>query len=56
MRRALLACNNADRAYLRRWIVQWIDDRGRINPEAEAMPTQGIDEYRNTVERPEKGR
>lgn len=26
VRKALLACNDADRAYLRRWILRWVDE------------------------------
>jgi len=40
-RKALLACSDADRAYLRRWILQWVDDHGNINADAECMPTKG---------------
>jgi hypothetical protein len=28
VREALLKCNNADRAYLGRWILRWIDEYG----------------------------
>ena len=38
VRRALVACSNADRAYLRRWILRWVDDYGHVNPQAEKMP------------------
>jgi len=38
VRKALLACSNADRAYLRRWILQWVDEHGHINKDAEQMP------------------
>jgi hypothetical protein len=41
VREALLACNDADRAYLRRWILRWIDDYGRISREAEKLPDKG---------------
>lgn len=44
VREALLKCNDADRAYLRRWILRWVDDRGRMNREAEVvepLPTKG---------------
>ncbi len=41
VREALIACSNADRAYLRRWILQWIDEHGRINREADPLPTKG---------------
>jgi hypothetical protein len=41
VRLALLACSNADRAYLRRWILRWVDDRGAILPEAIPLPDQG---------------
>ena len=40
-RKALLACNDADRAYLRRWILRWIDDRGHISRDAERLPERG---------------
>lgn len=38
VRRALLVCTDADRAYLRRWILRWIDDRGGVRPGSEALP------------------
>jgi hypothetical protein len=38
---ALLACKDVDRAYLGRWILRWIDDHGRIEPEAETLPQKG---------------
>jgi len=41
VRKALLACSDADRAYLRRWILHWIDDMGRIRRDSEPLPTQG---------------
>ena len=41
VRKALLACKDADRAYLRRWISRWVDDHGRIRPEAEELPDKG---------------
>ncbi len=41
VRKALLSCLDADRAYLRRWVMQWIDDRGRIIPNAEPLPDRG---------------
>jgi hypothetical protein len=41
VREALLACNNADRAYLRRWVLRWIDDYGHILRDAEKMPEKG---------------
>ncbi len=41
VREALLACNDPDRAYLRRWILRWIDDYGRISREAESLPEKG---------------
>ena len=40
-REALLKCTNADRAFLRRWILRWIDNRGRILYNAEKLPEQG---------------
>jgi hypothetical protein len=41
VRAALLKCSNADRAYLRRWILRWVDDHGRIQPNAEKLPEKG---------------
>jgi hypothetical protein len=41
VRKALLDCHDADRAFLRRWILRWVDDHGRILSEAEELPTQG---------------
>ena len=41
VREALPACNDAHRAYLRRWIPRWIDDYGRIGREAEKVPEKG---------------
>jgi hypothetical protein len=41
VREALFACNNADRAYLRRWILRWVADYGHVRPEAEKMPEKG---------------
>ena len=41
---ALLKCNAADRAYLRRWILRWVDDRGHLSREAdlvEPLPAKG---------------
>ncbi len=41
--RALLACRDADRAYLRRWVLRWIDDEGHILPDAEVLTTLGCE-------------
>lgn len=41
VRQALVACSDADRAYLRRWILRWVDERGRILREAEPLPDRG---------------
>ena len=44
VREALLKCSDADRAYLRRWILHWVDDRGRIRRDAETgepLPRKG---------------
>jgi hypothetical protein len=41
VRLALFKCSDADRAYLRRWILRWVDDRGRIRSEAEPLPEKG---------------
>ena len=41
VREALLAFKDAERAYLRRWILRWIDDYGRISGEAEKLPEKG---------------
>jgi hypothetical protein len=41
VREALLKCSNADRAYLRRWILRWVDDHGRIARGAETLPENG---------------
>jgi hypothetical protein len=38
VRKALLACKDADRAYLRRWVLRWVDDHGRIRRDAEPLP------------------
>ena len=43
VRRALLKCNNADRAFLRRWILRWTDDHGHILSDAEPLPDRGIE-------------
>lgn len=42
VRRALLTCNDADRAFLRRWLLTWVDDRGRIRRDAEPLPDRGV--------------
>ena len=41
VREALLACSNADRAYLRRWVLRWVDDHGHIRPDADKLPENG---------------
>jgi hypothetical protein len=45
VRAALLACNNADRAYLRSGILRWIDDHGQVLHNLESIrnsrPTLG---------------
>jgi hypothetical protein len=41
VREALLKCSNADRAFLRRWILRWVDDRRRILANAEKLPEKG---------------
>lgn len=41
VREALLACSNADRAYLRRWILRWIDEYGHVIRNAEKLPGKG---------------
>ncbi len=41
VREALLTCSDADRAYLRRWILRWIDDYGHVLREAEKLPEKG---------------
>jgi hypothetical protein len=41
VRKALLACKDADRAYPRRWILRWVDDHGRLSLKADAMPEKG---------------
>jgi hypothetical protein len=38
---ALLKCTSADRAYLRRWILRWVDDHGRLLPSGETLPEKG---------------
>jgi hypothetical protein len=43
VREALLACSNADRTFLRRWIVKWIDERGHVLRDAEPLPDRGCD-------------
>ena len=44
VRRALLACSNADRAFLRRWILKFVDEYGHIVRDAEALPDRGCDD------------
>lgn len=34
-RLALLACSNADRAFLRRWLLRWTTDTGKIQKDAD---------------------
>jgi hypothetical protein len=46
VRRALLACNDADRAYLRRWLLRWVDDMGRVRRDAEPLPDRGVHDRR----------
>lgn len=41
-RKALLACSNADRAFLRRWLLKWTDDHGRIVKEAPELPNRAV--------------
>lgn len=41
VREALLACSDADRAYLRRWILRWVTEYGKIAAEAEKLPDKG---------------
>ena len=41
VRKALLACKDADRAYLRRWILRWVDNHGRIDTESEPLSDRG---------------
>jgi len=41
VRVALLACNDGDRAYLRRWILRWVDERGRLIPDSDPLPSKG---------------
>jgi hypothetical protein len=43
VRKALLACTDADRALLRNWILRWVDDMGRIRRDAEPLPERGAD-------------
>jgi hypothetical protein len=62
VRRALLACNDADRAYLRRWLLRWVDDHGRIKRDAEALPEPDattraeVISLANTAATPQEGR
>jgi hypothetical protein len=42
VRTALLRCQPHDLAFLRRWIVRWVDDRGHICSGAEPLPDRGI--------------
>lgn len=44
-RRALLACSDADRAYLRRWLLRWTDEVGHIVKDAPKLPDVGVDDY-----------
>jgi hypothetical protein len=30
IRYRLLALNDADRAYVRRWLIRWVDESGRV--------------------------
>lgn len=39
--KALIACNDADRAYLRRWLLKWTDEQGRLFKGAESLPERG---------------
>jgi hypothetical protein len=41
VREALLRCSDADRAFLRRWVLRWVDDMGHIRPNAEKLPEKG---------------
>jgi len=41
VRRALLACSNADRAYPRRWILRWVDEQGHVQRGAQPLPDIG---------------
>jgi hypothetical protein len=43
LRRALLACNDADRAYKRRWFLKWVDYYGRILGDAGPLPELGVE-------------
>lgn len=43
VRKALLKCSDADRAYLRNWLIKYVDTQGRIIEEAkqEPLPEKG---------------
>lgn len=32
--------DDADRAYLRRWVLRWVDERGQVRHNAEPLPDQ----------------
>ena len=42
VRRALLVCSNADRAYLRRWIMRWVTTYQAHNPRSAAESSYGL--------------
>jgi hypothetical protein len=41
VRKALLACKDADRAFLRRWILRWVDDHGHIKGDPKELAAKG---------------
>jgi hypothetical protein len=41
-RRALLACSDADRAFLRRLLLRWTDEHGHVRRDADPLPAQGV--------------
>jgi hypothetical protein len=41
VRRALLACTDADRAFLRRWILRWVDEHGHVQRDPATLPQEG---------------
>jgi hypothetical protein len=44
VREALLACNKADRAFLRRWILRWVGTHGELIKDADPLPDQGVEQ------------
>jgi len=51
-RKALLACSDADRAFLRRWLLRWTDDQGHVVRAAPPLPDRGISGSKAAVTNP----